>query len=299
MTNTLAVTLGQYSEAGIKEDNEDYFGAYIPDDAQLDSKGIAIAIADGMSGSDGGKEASQMSVRMFLDDYYGTPESWSVKKAVTKVMSAMNSWLFSQGQQRYDSAKGMVTTFSAMVLKSRTLHMFHIGDSRIYRLRGNDLVQLTQDHRIWITNDREYLSRALGIDINLNIDYRATPTETGDIYLLTTDGIHDFVNDTELQERVEAGKTDLQATAEKIIAAARSNKSDDNLTCQLVRIDSLPRPNKDEFYEELTRLPFPPDLVAGNILDGYKILRELNASSRSQVYLAEDTLSEAPRKVVI
>ncbi|MEE9351101.1 MAG: bifunctional protein-serine/threonine kinase/phosphatase [Thiotrichaceae bacterium] len=299
MTNTLAISLGQSSNAGIKADNEDYFGAFVPDDDQLESKGIAIAIADGMSGSDGGKEASQMSVRMFIDDYYSTSDTWSVKKAVTKVMSAMNNWLFSQGQQRYDSPKGMVTTFSAIVIKSQTLHLFHIGDSRIYRLRKGDFEQLTQDHRIWISNDEEYLSRALGIDLNLNIDYKSMPVEEGDIYFFSTDGVHDFVNHGELQEYLEKYSSNLQQASDRIVEAAKVNQSTDNITCQIVKVDTLPKADKDEFFDQLTRLPFPPDLKGGNIIDGYKIIRELKSSSRSQVYLAEDTKDESSRKVVI
>jgi len=304
----LSVTIGQTSIAGIKPENEDFLGSYIPsketdDAAQLESKGITVAIADGMSGSDGGKEASQVSVSQFLTDYYGTPESWTVKQAATKILTALNTWLYSQGQQKYGTAKGMVTTFSAVVIKSQTAHLFHVGDSRIYRLRGSDLVQLTRDHRVWITNERDYLSRAMGIDTHLEIDYRATAVQEGDIYLLTTDGIHDFVGNKEIQEIIETHKGDPQKASDNLVKAATANECDDNISAQILCVDYLPEPDKTEFYEQLTQLPFPPDLTAGNVIDGYKILRELNASSRSQVYLAEDTLSEKVkglhRKVVI
>ena len=308
MSKNLTVKIGQSSIAGIKPENEDFLGSYIPsskteDLAQLESKGITVAIADGMSGSDGGKEASQVCVSQFLSDYYGTPESWTVKQAATKILTALNTWLYSQGQQKYGTAKGMVTTFSAVVIKSQTAHLFHVGDSRIYRLRGGDLVQMTRDHRVWITNDRDYLSRAMGIDTHLEIDYRASTVQEGDIYLLTTDGIHDFVGDKEIQEIVNSYKDNPQKAAENLVKAATANECDDNISAQVLRIDVLPEPDKTEFYEQLTQLPFPPDLKAGNVIDGYKILRELNASSRSQVYLAEDTLSEKVkglhRKVVI
>ena len=75
--------------------------------------------------------------------------------------------------------------------------------------------------------------------------------------------------------------------------------SQDNITCQIVRIDRLPKVNREEFYQKLSQLPFPPDLKAGQVMDGYLILRELNATSRSQVYLAEDTLDPGVDKVVI
>ena len=300
----LAIKLGQASAAGIKDDNEDALGANQPTSlAQLQNKGITIAIADGMSGSDGGKEASNLSVQQFLTDYYSTPESWTVKHAVTRIMSALNSMLYSQGQKRYSSSKGLVTTFSAMVLKSQTAHLFHVGDSRIYRLRGEDLVQLTTDHRVWISDDQEYLSRALGIDSHLEIDYQKSLAQKGDIFLLTTDGIHDFIQDQELKEYLIEHKTDPQKASDTILEAALANKSDDNVSCQVVLIEAIPEANQKEYYDKLTRLPFPPDLKAGNIMDGFKIIRELNASSRSQVYLAEDTLFDdskgGTREVVI
>ena len=307
--SALNLSLGQATDAGTKPDNEDHFGAIIPTDTLLENKGFAIAIADGMSGADGGKEASQMSVRMFLDDYFSTPETWTVKSSVTKVMASLNSWLFSQSQQ-YTSRHGMVTTFSAMVVKSRTAHLFHIGDSRIYRLRGKDFEQLTQDHRQWVNQNKSSLRRALGIDTNLNIDYRSVSVEPGDVFFLSTDGIHDFISNEAIHALIEplsSGSTPLDdpalnACCKTVIQAALGANSNDNLTCQLLQINQLDEASQSEVYEKLSRLPFPPELSPGVVLDGYRILRELHASSHSQVYLAEDTLSGAedmPQKVVI
>lgn len=289
MEKKLSITVGQYSSAGVKAENEDFYGVYTPEDDQLDSKGIAIAIADGMSGSDGGKEASEISVKQFLSDYYSTPESWTVKHAVNRIMSALNSMLFSQGQKRYSTSKGLVTTFSAVVFKSQTAHLFHVGDSRIYRLRDGEFQQLTNDHRIWISNDTEYLSRALGIDSHLEIDYRRIPIQEQDVYLLSTDGVHDFLSDKTLKQQLDKHQNDPQQASETIVKSALENRSDDNVTCQVLRIDSIARANQEEFYDKLTRLPFPPHLKIGNKIDGFKIIRELHATSRSQVYLAEDT----------
>ncbi len=308
MASTLHISLGQASDRGLKAENEDHFGALIPTGNALENKGLAIAIADGMSAAEGGKEASQMSIQMFLDDYFSTPESWTVKRSVTKVMSSLNGWLFSQSQ-RYQSAQGMVTTFSAVVIKSHTAHLFHVGDTRIYRLRGPDFEQLTQDHRLQMGSGKSYLSRALGIDRNLNIDYRTVTVEQGDIYFLSSDGIHDYLNDARIKALIVEQEPDQAATGElefsqlcqRIIQTALDAGSDDNLTCQLFRVDSLAEASKDEVFNALARLPFPPDLQAGQIMDGYRIIRELQASSRSQVYLAEDTLAESgqPARVVI
>jgi len=177
----LSVSIAFASEPGVKEENQDFAGSLIPDDHQLAYKGIAAAIADGMSGCDAGREASHCCVAAFLDDYYSTPESWSVKYAGQKILSATNSWLYSQGQRRYQSTHGMVSTLSAIVLKSNTAHLFHVGDSRIYRLRGGNLEQLTRDHRVRAGNERDYLNRAMGIEPRLEVDYQALPLQRGDL----------------------------------------------------------------------------------------------------------------------
>ncbi len=299
MSQTLSVSLGQHSIAGIKPQNEDFYGASVPTGSTLDSKGICIAIADGVSASEGGKDASQITVRQFLDDYYSTPDSWSTKHAATKVLGALNLWLYNQGQKLYAGNCGLATTFSAIVLKSRTAHLFHVGDSRIYLLREGRLECLTRDHRVHFGDKSDYLARALGIDARLDIDYHTRTLQAGDCFILTTDGVHDVLREEALERILAEHAADPQKHAEMLVDQALSQGSQDNITCQIVRIETLPQADKSEFFEQLTRLPFPPDLKAGQVLDGYRILRELNATSRSQVYLAEDTLASPATKVVI
>jgi serine/threonine protein kinase len=259
-------------------------------------KGLVAAIADGMSGSEGGRQASHCCVASFLADYYSTPDSWSVKQAGQKVLSATNSWLYSQGQSRFQSAKGMVSTLSILVLKSTTAHLFHVGDSRIYRLRRNNLEQLTRDHRVWISHEKNYLNRAMGIEPRLEVDYKSCPLEQGDLFLMTTDGVHDFIDEKSLKNLL-LEIPDLDYLADKILQIAKNNHSDDNLTCQLLRVESLADVKEDEILRRHANLPFPPPLAAGMVLDGYRIEAELHASKRTQVYLATD--SQNGRKVVL
>lgn len=288
---TLKVSIGYASDKGIKPDNEDFFGSLIPEGPQLTHKGIAVAIADGMSGSDAGKQASHCCVISFLSDYYSTPDSWSVKHAGQKILSATNSWLYSQGQSRYESTKGMVSTLSIIVLKSTTAHIFHIGDSRIYRLRQGNFEQITRDHRIWV-KEKNYLNRAMGIEPHLEVDYRTLSLETGDLFLMTTDGVHDFIDEKTLKKLLVQDNADLTLLAEKIMQQAADNHSDDNLTCQLVRVDELPEAKEDEIIRRHTQLPFPPPLEPGMIIDGYRIEAELHASKRTQIYRAFDTKTD-------
>jgi serine/threonine protein phosphatase PrpC len=286
-TPELKVSIAYASDKGIKKDNEDFFGSLVPQDSQLIYKGITAAIADGMSGSDGGKEASHCCVVSFLSDYYSTPDSWSVKQAGQKILSATNSWLYSQGHSRYDSSKGMVSTLSILILKSTTAHIFHIGDSRIYRMRKGMLEQITRDHRVWVSKDKNYLNRAMGIEPRLEVDYKSLPIECGDLFLMTTDGVHDFI-DEKIIRKILQDSADLNTTAERIIQQCLINKSDDNLTCQVIKIESLPEAKEDEIIRRHSNLPFPPPLSPGMILDDYLIEAELHASKRTQIYQAFD-----------
>jgi len=287
--NKLEVRIGQYSDKGSKATNQDFYGAMLPQQPLLDTKGIAIAIADGISSSEHGHVASESCVTGLLEDYFCTPETWSVKKSVEQVLTALNTWLYSQGRHELNHHRGLVTTLSAMVLKSATAHLIHVGDSRIYHLRQGYLKQLTVDHRTWVSKDKNYLTRAMGADTRLQIDYSKQALETGDLFILTTDGAHEYLSSEELLGIVRDNRNNLNKAAELVVRQAQTNQSPDNVTCQLVEVIALPSQKPDDVYNQLTELPFPPELGEGMLIDGYRIIRELHVSSRSQLYLALDT----------
>jgi len=292
MSSKLKLSIGQYSDKGRKESNQDFHGVYIPKEPLLTSKGIAIALADGISSSEVSHIASETAVKSFLSDYFCTSEAWSVKKSAQQVLISTNSWLHSQSQQsehRYNKDKGYVCTLSAIVIKSTTAHILHIGDSRVYRLRSNTLEQLTTDHRHWLTNEKSYLSRALGIHPQLDIDYQSLPLDKNDIFLLATDGVYEYASNDFIINTMR--ENDLDKAALALVEEAYTQGSTDNLTAQIIRIDALPIQGADEIYQQLTELPFPPILEARSLFDGYRIIREVHASSRSHVYLALDLAS--------
>ncbi len=300
MASQLSISLGQYSDKGRKDTNQDFHGVYIPKEPQLSSKGIAVALADGISSSAVSHIASETAVSSFLEDYYCTSEAWSVKKSVQRVLMATNSWLHTQSQQspyRYDKDKGYVCTFSAVVLKSNTAHIFHTGDTRVYRLRSKALEQLTQDHRRWVSEDKSYLKRALGINPQLEIDYQSLELEQGDVFVLATDGVYEHASAAFIVQSIHASDNALDSAAKAIASEAYEKGSADNLSIQIVRVDELPHQDVDELYQQLTELPFPPILDARMAFDGYTIVREVHASSRSHVYLALD--AETNTQVII
>src|SRR5215204_3025349 len=174
MPNELKISVGQHSDKGRKEINQDFHGVLIPKEPLLSVKGIAIVLADGISSSNVSQIASQSAVKGFLTDYYCTSESWSVKTSAQRVIAATNSWLHAEtrrSQHAYDKDKGYVCTLSAMVIKAAAAHIFHVGDSRVYRVSGNSLEQLTDDHRVDVSSAQSYLGRAMGMNPQVEIDY--------------------------------------------------------------------------------------------------------------------------------
>ncbi|GAA5118035.1 bifunctional protein-serine/threonine kinase/phosphatase [Luteolibacter yonseiensis] len=295
LTGRIELGTGLFTSAGPKPQNEDCLGVHIPDAALLPTKGIVACIADGVSAASAGKEAAESAVIGFISDYYETPESWEVKTAGQRVLTALNRWLFSQGQGFRDAEKGCVTTFTAVILKSQTAHVFHIGDSRLYRFRGGELEQITRDHASQVSADTCYLTRALGLTASPRIDYHTFPLETGDRYLLTTDGIHGELSRQDMEALIRQN-TDSQNCADMLGSAAGAGQ--DNRSCILLEVKSLPDGNKDDVFRQLSSLPIPPDLLPGQSIDGLHVERLISASKNSQLYLVSD-LDDSNRSYVL
>jgi len=296
MNDQLKISIGQYSDKGRKPCNQDFHGACLPAAPLLGLKGFVIALADGISSSDVSHIASQSAVASIVEDYYCTSDAWSVKTSIERVLMATNSWLHAQTRQsqyRFDKDRGYVCTLSALVIKSNTAHLFHVGDARIYQVHGNALEQLTNDHRVWVSSDTSYLGRALGIDAHVDIDYHTREVTQGDVFVLVTDGVYEHVDSAFIAAEIEHAGDDLDGAARRIVEEAFRRGSEDNLTLQIVRVDGLPSPEANEIYRRLTDLPFPPLLEARAAFDGYRIVREVHASSRSHVYLAIDEETQA------
>lgn len=296
----LSLIVGEFSDRGAKELNQDFHDLRVPTNHQLTTKGIAIAIADGISSSNVSQIASKTAVTSFLIDYFSTSELWSVQKSAYRVLSSINSWLHSQslkGEFFYDINRGYVCTFSAMILRSHTAHLFHIGDTRVYRLRKRELEQLTKDHKVHISEEKSYLARALGIEKELSIDYETHTLLEEDIYIFMSDGIYEFIEKNMLIDTILDENLTLQESAKKIAQIAYANESSDNLTIQIVKILTLPNAEIKEIDKQLLIKPLPQILNAGEVFDGYKITRELSATPRSHIYIALD--QETQEQVVL
>ena len=249
--------------------------------------------------------ASETAVSSFIHDYYSTSEAWSVKRSAECVIRATNAWLHAESRKstlRFQRDKGYLCTFSAMILKGNTAHCLHCGDTRIYRLVDLRLEQLTEDHRQEVDSETNYLTQALGLHAEYTPDYRAVNVTEGDIFILASDGVYEYVPQNVLVRHLVSsvtkgdnlGSSDhLDLLARQLVDIARQNGSPDNLSLQIVRIISLPSDNLGD-WQQMATLPFPPVLQAGAIFDGYRIIKALTVNSRSHVFLAHDKTDNVP-----
>ena len=285
LQSSLKISLAQYSDRGIKPENQDTLGAKIAEGSALITKGIAIAIADGVSSSSSAQQASQSAVRGFLTDYYATPDTWRTQQSAIRVIQSLNQYLWGQSRNSVRQ-EGYLTTFSSLILKGDTAFIFHVGDTRVYRYRNDTLEQITRDHTQRIDKKTTYLSRALGADLSLEIDLHKEEIQAGDIFLLSSDGIHDAVPRKHIQQIV-GEQTDPEAICDALTQAAIANNTRDNLSIQVVRIDQVGAPSQNDAVTVLSQLPFPPPLDVGNKIDGMEVKKIMHESERSQVYLVQ------------
>lgn len=287
----LEVCLGGYSDAGVKAVNQDAFASLVPSGAELSAKGVVTVIADGVSTANKAAEAAQLSVTQFIHDYYATPQTWSTQKSASKVLASLNQWLYAQSDAESGYTLQWLTTFSALIIKSSTAYIFHVGDTRISQCRQQHLESLTQDHQQKQGPTHSVLTRALGADFRLQVDVQKVAVEVGDIFILSCDGVHDYLSSQQIKHqlailpKIPSSKA-LERVAKILTELAIAAGSKDNVSCLLVYIGATPNRALVEIERELLNKAIPPALSIGNKLDDYQICNVIHASIRSHLYLA-------------
>ena len=287
----LEAAYGYASLQGGREHNEDFGGLIVPAGPDLDTKGMLAAVADGVSAEGGGgRQASEYTVRSLLADYYATPETWSISFALDKVLNAVNRWLVAQSTARRNTVS-LVTTLSALVLRGRRYVVAHVGDSRVYLCRGGDVRQLTHDH-VWDHPDLKHvLSRAIGLDPRLVVDYADGEIQDGDSFVLVSDGVWAYLPAARIGEIV-AGANDERTTAERLCRSAIDAGSTDNATALVVRVQRAAGGSLADTVAGPGMLPLPPQLKPGERIDRFEVIEPLHASRVTRLYKVRDIATE-------
>jgi serine/threonine protein phosphatase PrpC len=295
----LKVSAGFATAVGKREHNEDFVGLSTPDGESRVSHGLIVALADGVGGNAGGREAAEYAVRGLLSDYYATPETWEVSQSLDKVICAINRWVQSQASQRKELA-GMASTLTVLVTRGRWYYFAHVGDTRLYLYRNQQLKQLTVDH-VWEHPELQHvLTRAIGLDSHLVIDHGAGELQVGDVFLLVCDGVWGVLPRFDIEEllhrcavqNTSVQPNDPQHTADLLIQSALLGASQDNVSAAVMRVDDLPDSDARDTLAEQRNLPVPSALHVGEKIDGLIVEAVLHQSANTCVYKVRDPNTE-------
>jgi len=280
-------SVGFASETGPRERNEDFGGAVFGMELPQPRRDIVAAIADGIGGHKGGRVAAETAVRGFLDGFCDLPETMEVRRASATVLNALNRWIYTLGQRDAQSA-GMGCTFTALVLRGRVAHVVHVGDTRAYRLRGDRLTLLTVDHVREDSGGRSnILNRALGVEMEVRLDYATQPVARHDRFLLCSDGVHGVLTAETITDILRE-RSASEDSARALVAAALEYGSTDNCTALVVDVVDLPTAESADIGTAIMQLPLIPVPVDGETIDGF-VLKVLVSDGRyTRLYGAVD-----------
>jgi len=264
----LDIAAGLASAAGPRAINEDYAAVQRP--AALDAaRGWIAALADGVSGpapGGVGRMAAQSTVRALLRDYYAVPASWETSAALERLISAHNQWLAAHNQRTGEAA---LTTLSCVVLHGQSFVSAHVGDSRLWLLRDGVCRQLTQDH-VLPQRDFARVTRAIGLDVAVHIDFLQGELRVGDRLLLTSDGTHGVLDAMRLAALLR-DHDDAQAAADAVVQAALAAGTRDNASVLVLHVRGLAEAGFEDVRLAAERLPVPARLGVGARLDGFTV----------------------------
>ncbi|WP_310491522.1 bifunctional protein-serine/threonine kinase/phosphatase [Dechloromonas sp.] len=280
--NGLQLAIGHASLTGPRERNEDFCGVATPEGQELENKGVIAAVADGIGGHQGGREASEYTVRGLLSDYFATPDTWGVPRAIETVTTALNRWVIAEGSRNAELS-GMATTLSVLVLRGRRFYTAHIGDSRIYCLQEGRLQQMTVDHTWEHPELNNVLSRAIGLDPRVLLDFADGELAVNDRFLLVSDGVWGILPDA-LMAEVLLDHPDPQAAAAALTSLALAQGGHDNATAVVVDVLGLPPASLRDSLESAASLPLPHRLKVGHELDGLIVEEVLHDSRETLLY---------------
>ena len=221
-----------------------------------------FVLADGMGGYNAGEVASGMATSLISD---GLQEAWVPgevsrmgreeskalsEKLIREQIARANNAIFTTSQNNPECA-GMGTTLVVCLFYDNFLTVAHIGDSRLYRLRGDAMEQVTRDHSLLqeqldsglitpeeakLSQNKNLVTRALGIDPTVDAEIHVYETQPDDTYVLCSDGLSDMVEDEEIRLTLLTLKTNPSLTVQQLVQAANDNGGRDNISAMLIRV---------------------------------------------------------------
>src|SRR4051812_25520050 len=234
----------------VRSENQD-FGTYTTPREESSSHpgGRLLVVADGMGGHRGGATASRLAAETVKAQYLGS-ETADIPAALKESLIRANARIFSEAQSNPE-LRGMGTTTSVLALRGDRGWLAHVGDSRIYLVRNDEIRQLTEDHSLVATMVREglltsaeaethprrnVLQRSMGVSEEVEVDVRGPiELQDGDVFILCSDGLHGLVKENEIKE---IARKPIEAAADEFVRRALDRGAPDNVTVIVARVEA-------------------------------------------------------------
>ena len=216
-----------------------------------------FAVADGMGGAQAGEVASRLAASALEA---GDSDGLEGTTRIDSLIQEANRRIYDRASTD-PTASGMGTTMTVALVEGMTVAIGHVGDSRAYLVRGEQMEQLTEDHSLvnellktgklseeeaQVHPQRSVITRAVGTDPDVDVDGFTIEAQDGDVFLICSDGLSDMVSDEEILELLHQNRDDLDKAVKALVAAANRGGGEDNITAVAFRISSEAAPNLED-----------------------------------------------------
>ena len=297
------------SDAGpIRKNNEDFLTFWQPtEEAERLRRGAIMIMADGVGGQENGEVASRLAVETALAVFQERDPVTPPKALIKEIFDRANLAVFDQGMKTPQGGR-MATTLSVCVFRDREVAIGHVGDTRVYLVRHEEMKKLTHDHsytglqvklRLITEHEarasalRSVLTRSIGAEPVVRADFKRLKLLSRDRIVQCTDGLYCFINDGEISEGVD--RLEMKEICPYLVALAKQRGTDDNLTVQVVQVDRLNEPLHAGKISVLHHTRgggqggVTNEVQPGQVLDGrFLIDSVVSRSGMASIYKAKD-----------
>jgi serine/threonine protein phosphatase PrpC len=288
--------LGASSSSPQTSERADIFAVYNGEKLERPARGILAAVARGVGAGPPARqaahEAAHVALHLLAEGYFGSAATLSVRRAAALALTGANAWMFSQS--RMDREHAMRASLSALIFAGRRVGIVNVGDCRVYRVRQGQLTPLTEDHTRPLADGMAVLTRSVGGDAELHIDYSEDEPQVSDRYIVLSKGVYGGA--TQLAERLVA-PVSPDDVAKSLAPAHQTDDSDQDATAVVIDVEQIPESNFDELSAAFQNLPLRGAPRDGENWDGFVLGRTLYRSRYTTLKLAHDTVND--REVVL
>lgn len=288
---TLAV--GACSSSAAETENADVYVIYQGDAFGRPGRGIIAAVARGIGFGPRAREAAHVALHGLVEGYFGAAATLGPGRAASLALGAANAWMFSQS--RADPEHGMAAALTALIFVGRRVRIVHVGDCRVYRARDGQLAPLTSDHLRPAADETNSLTRSVGGDAELQVDYVEDDCEPADRYVILSKGGFAATSSARLAGMLTAALSPEDVARTAASTPARTGTA--AATAIVIDILRAPDSSFDDIAATLRRLPIRGAPHDGENWDGFLLGRTLYRSRYTTLKLARDTLGD--RDVVL